>query len=212
MDACRLEDWFANELFEVIAERRIREVENRWKQKKNTRCTSTGQIQKNDETQKERWKYKYGKKRTTTRAACDENPICHAELRSFIGYESFKRPSAPQAKVNAHRGETATRHRYAENYCLASLSLNMKAWLKRLYVCLFFAFHWWVWTQFFVDRQQQATASIINRFAVKWGDIFFLVLFIQGINKTKVALRSGLYVAGISSVDSLERKAWKMLN
>lgn len=37
-------------------------------------------------------------KHTITRAACDENPICHAELRSFIGYESFRRPSAPQQR------------------------------------------------------------------------------------------------------------------
>lgn len=51
----------------------------------------------------------------STRAACDENPICHTEHRSFIGYESFRRPSAPQAKVNIHRGERATRHRAAKN-------------------------------------------------------------------------------------------------
>lgn len=57
-----------------------------------------------------------------SRAACDENPICHTELRSFIGYESFRRPSAPQAKVNTNRGEKATRHHYAQNYRLASLS------------------------------------------------------------------------------------------
>ena len=63
----------------------------------------------------------------STRAACDENPICHAEQRSFIGYESFRRPSAPRAKVNTHRGERATRHRYAKNYRLASPSPNMKA-------------------------------------------------------------------------------------
>lgn len=35
----------------------------------------------------------------SSRAACDENPICHAEPRPFIGYESLRRTSAPLAKV-----------------------------------------------------------------------------------------------------------------
>lgn len=70
----------------------------------------------------------YGSEKTikSARAARDENPICHTELRSFTGYESFRRLSAPQVKVNNHRGEKA-RHRYAKNDRSASLSLNMKA-------------------------------------------------------------------------------------
>lgn len=30
-------------------------------------------------------------KHTSTRVACDENPICHAEATSFSGCESFRR-------------------------------------------------------------------------------------------------------------------------
>jgi len=65
--------------------------------------------------------------RKSTGAACDENPISHAEPSSFIGYESFRRLSAPQAKVNTDRGERATRHRHAENYHSALLSLYITA-------------------------------------------------------------------------------------
>lgn len=110
------------------------------------------EYQKNDHGdehgKKRQGKYEYGKKRTTTGAACDENPICHAELRSFIGYESFKRPSAPQAKVNTHTGEKATRHRdaFSEH---EGVSLHFTDGVL------------------FVDRQQQVTASIIHRVAVE---------------------------------------------
>lgn len=74
-------------------------------------------IQTNEKSGWQRGIHDIGRKQSilSTAAACDENPICHAELRSFIGYESFRRPSAPQAKVNTHRGERATKHRYAKN-------------------------------------------------------------------------------------------------
>lgn len=136
----------------------------------------------------------YSRKKSiqSTRTACDENPICHAELRSFIGYESFRRPTAPQAKVNTHRGERATRHGYAKNYCCASLSLNMKAWLIRLYAGLF-NLHSRLWTQFCgqtAKGKNQTSCSINNaRFCYQVREDIGEV--VREEIKRNVALRSG---------------------
>lgn len=48
-----------------------------------------------------------------------EETICHTERRSFSGSESFRRQSAPRAKVNTNRGERATRHRHVGSLHLA---------------------------------------------------------------------------------------------
>lgn len=43
---------------------------------------------------------------TITRMACDENPICHAELKKFTGCESFMKPLEPKIKANTNREES----------------------------------------------------------------------------------------------------------
>lgn len=57
----------------------------------------------------------------SARAACDENPICHTELRRFIGYESFSRPSEPQAKVNTHERQEATHRITTRPVCMVEV-------------------------------------------------------------------------------------------
>lgn len=43
----------------------------------------------------------------SARAAYNENPICHTELKSFIGYERCSRTSEPLAKVNTRERQEA---------------------------------------------------------------------------------------------------------
>lgn len=161
VDAWRLEDWFTNELFEDIAEDGrifigIRDGEDKWK-KENKPWTSTGQRARKrnkDDVQKKKGPDKNTNKElevkrgdswhTVVRKAYNQPGRLVMKIQSVtlnwevsLAMNLLGRPSAPQAKVNTHRRERATRHRYAKNYSSASLSLNMKAWLIRLNTCGF---------------------------------------------------------------------------
>lgn len=100
------------------------------------------------------WRTAEGEAYNQPRVACDENPICHTELRSLGGYESFRRLPAPQAKVNTRWGGRTTLKITTQLLFL----WTREAWLKRRYICLFDS-HSQGWTQF---CDQTATGEKIN--------------------------------------------------
>lgn len=112
---CRLEDWFANELFEEIAEdsgvfiRTGEEARANRNRKINLKGTETKYQKKNEMQKRTRQKAKQGAAGGKAGLAVKSKSIQSwlvmkiqsvTLMRSFIGYESFRTPSAPQAKVN----------------------------------------------------------------------------------------------------------------
>lgn len=159
MHACSLEDGFTNELFEEISA-----GENKWKKRKTNYMRPQAASQIPDErwnTEREEpdkntnkdpvvgkkgadsWRTAEGEAYNQPRVACDENPICHTELRSLGAYESFRRLPAPQAKVNTRWGGRTTLKITTRLLLLST----REAWLKRRYICLFNS-HSQGWTQF----------------------------------------------------------------
>lgn len=110
--------WFTNEL--RMAGFLLESEKERTKGKKENKpyVFTQAKYQTKDDIQKERdqtkiqtRKWWWSKKSMqSSRSAHDENPICHADLRSFTGYESFRRPSAPRATEERGIQDTAMRN------------------------------------------------------------------------------------------------------